>query len=150
MSVTDRATAAVTEVAVAALAVAPGDETLMDSVLEAVRLAMAADTAGFYEHDADGFSLPLFLDPADVWQRIPFGRAPTALLTTLHPGIGHLVTNRPSRPYAVTDLVSERAWWNSELGTAMRPDWGRNYQFAVPLPASSRARTHWVWYSAAP
>ena len=145
MSATDRATAAVTEVAVAALAVAPGDDTLMDSVLEAVRVAMGADTAGFYEHEAEGFSLPQFLSPADVWQRIPFGRAPTSLLVSLHPGICHLITNRPSRPFSVTDLISEREWWNSELGTAMRPDWGRNYQFAVPLPASSRARTHWVW-----
>ena len=145
MSATARATAAVTEVAVAAMAVAPGDDTLMDSVLDAVRVAMDADTAGFYEHEAEGFTLPLFLSPADVWQRLPFGRAPTSFIVTLHPGIRHLVTNQPSRPYAVTDLMSERAWWNSELGTTMRPDWGRNYQFAVPLPASSRARTHWVW-----
>ena len=145
MTATDRATAAVTEVAVAALAIAPGDDTLMDSVLEAVRVAMAADTAGFYEHEADGFTMPLFLSPVDVWQRIPYRRAPTSLIASLHPGIRHLVANRPSRPYAVTDLVSERAWWDSELGTAMRPDWGRNYQFAVPLPLSSGARTHWVW-----
>jgi DNA-binding CsgD family transcriptional regulator len=145
MTATDRATAAVTEVAVAALAVAPGDESLMDSVLDAVRVAMSADTAGFYEHEAGGFTMPHFLSPVDVWRLIPYGRAPTSLIASLHPGIQHLVANRPSRPYAVTDLVSERAWWNSELGTAMRPNWGRNYQFAVPLPAGPHAQTRWVW-----
>ena len=145
MSAVDRATAAVTAVAVAALAVAPGDDSLMDSVLDAARVAMCADTAGFYEHEAGGFTLPHFLSPVDVWLRVPYFRVPTSLIVTLHPGISHLVANRPSRPFAVTDLVSERAWWNSELGSAMRADWGRNYQFAVPLPASARARTHWVW-----
>lgn len=145
MSVTNRAASAVTEVAVAALTATAGTDGLMDSVLDAVRLAMDADTAGFYEHQVDGFTTPLFLSPGDVWHRIPFGRVPTSLVATAHPGIGHLLDHRPNRSFALTDVVAERAWWNSELGTAMRPDWGRNYQFAVPLPMSDRADTCWVW-----
>lgn len=145
MSETNRVTSAVTEVAVAALTVAAGDDTLMDSVLDAVRVAMNADTAGFFEHEANGFTTPLFLSPYDVWQRIPYGRVPTPLVVTAHPGVRHLLQHRPSHPFALTDVVAERTWWNSQLGTAMRPDWGRNYQFAIPLPMSARANTCWVW-----
>lgn len=145
MGTENRVAAAVSEVAVAALSAPGGDASLMADVLESVRVTIGADAAGFYEHQADGFSVPLFLSPADVWQRIPFGRAPTALVASAHPGIQHLLNSRPTLPFALTDVVSERAWWNSELGTKMRPDWGRNYQFAVPVPTTRRARTCWVW-----
>lgn len=145
MGTTNRIAAAVSDVAVAALTAPEGVAQMMSSVLESVRVTMRADAAGFYEHQVDGFSLPLFLSPADVWQRIPFGRAPTAVMASAHPGIMYLLTNRPTKPYALTDVVSERAWWNSELGTRMRPDWGRNYQFAVPVPMTVRERTCWVW-----
>lgn len=141
----NRVAGAVSEVAVAALSAPGGDGPLMADVLESVRDTVGTDTAGFYEHQADGFSLPLYLSPADVWHRIPFGRAPTGLVASAHPGIRHLLEHRPTTPYALTDLVSERAWWDSELGTMMRPDWGRNYQFAIPVPTTRRAPTCWVW-----
>lgn len=117
----------------------------MTRVLEAVRTAIGADVAGFYEHQRDGYSLPMFLSPADVWLRIPYGRIPTAIATSLHPGVRHLVANRPVLPFSLTDVVSERVWWASELGRSMRPDWGRNYQLAVPVPTLDRATTSWVW-----
>lgn len=145
MWVDNRAASAVAEVAVAALSTPSGTAALMQGVLEAVRTAIGADTAGFFEHQYQGFSLPLFLSPADVWQRIPYARIPTTLAASVHPGVQHLVTNRPGKPFLLTDVVSERVWWNSELGTSMRPDWGRNYQFAIPVPATNRARTCWVW-----
>lgn len=145
MGTDNRAASAVADVAVAALSAPDGDASLMTSVLESFRMAMGADTAGFYEHAVGGFSLPLYLTPNDVWARIPYGRAPTALVVSGHPGIRHLLDRRPTKPFSLTDVVSERAWWNSELGTSMRPDWGRNYQFAVPVPMTSRARTCWVW-----
>lgn len=145
MRINNPAASAVAEVAVAALSTPYGIAPLMTSVLQAVRTAIGADTAGFYEHQFQGFSLPLFLSPADVWQRIPYSRIPTTSAASAHPGVHHLVKNRPSMPFALTDVVSERVWWGSELGTLMRPDWGRNYQFAVPVPAINRARTCWVW-----
>jgi DNA-binding CsgD family transcriptional regulator len=145
MSAINRAAAAVTEVAIAAITGTTGTAALMDNVLDAVRIAMDADTAGFYEHQVHGFTTPLFLSPSDVWDRIPYGRVPTARVITVHPGIRHLLDHRPSQSFALTDIVTERTWWNSELGTAMRPDWGRNYQFAVPLPMGYRAETCWVW-----
>lgn len=141
----DSVTSAVVDVAVAALTAPAGDALLMGAVLEATRIALDADTAGFYEHEAGGFSQPLYLAPEDAWGRIPFGRAPTQAVASAHPGIRHLLENRPTGPYALTDVVSALAWWNSEMGTAMRPDWGRNYQFAIPVPRASRSQTRFVW-----
>lgn len=145
MGVINRAAAAVSEVAIVALTAGTGDDTLMDSILDAVRVAMNADTAGFYEHQVNGLTTPLHVSPVDVWHRIPFGRVPTSLAVAAHPGIRHLIDHRPSQPFALTDVVTERSWWNSELGTAMRPDWGRNYQFAIPVPIGEHAHVCWVW-----
>jgi DNA-binding CsgD family transcriptional regulator len=48
-------------------------------------------------------------------------------------------------PFTLTDLISETAWLSSELGTLMRPDWGRNYQMAIPVPPVLGVRESRVW-----
>jgi DNA-binding CsgD family transcriptional regulator len=60
--------------------------------------------------------------------------------------IRHCVTHlRQAIPFTITDLVSERAWLSSELGTLMRPDWGRNYQMAIPVPYLPGSLESRVW-----
>lgn len=108
MGTENRAAWAVADVAIAALSAPDGTASLMTCVLEALRTALGADVAGFYEHQQAGFSLPLYLSPADVWQRIPYGRTPTALAASMHPGVRHLLSNRPVLPFSLTDVVSER------------------------------------------
>jgi DNA-binding CsgD family transcriptional regulator len=48
-------------------------------------------------------------------------------------------------PFALTDLISERRWLSSELGTLMRPDWGRNHQLAIPVPPIAGVAESRVW-----
>jgi DNA-binding CsgD family transcriptional regulator len=144
VGVEGRALAAVSDVAVAALSQDVGVDP-MPVVLAAASRAIGADAAGFYEHQAGGWTTPLYLNPDEVWDRAPFGRVPTAAIASLHPGIRHTVIRRPTAPFALTDVIAERQWWNSELGAAMRPEWGKNYQFAIPIGPPSRANTIWAW-----
>lgn len=123
---------AVTNMALAALTSHSGFDGL-PSVLAEVQQSVGADTAGFYIHEWRGFTTPVAITPDDVWQVLPFGRMPTSQAIAVHPGIRHLVVDHPGDSYSVTDLVSERAWHDSELVRVMRPDWGRNYQFAIPV-----------------
>jgi hypothetical protein len=76
---------------------------------------------------------------------VPYDRIPTSHAASLHPGIRHLVTNHPATPFALTDVLSERAWWDSELHSRMRPDWGKNYQFCIPVRAAAGPTTPVVW-----
>jgi DNA-binding CsgD family transcriptional regulator len=138
------AVAAVTQVALAAFG-APGSIDAMPAVLAALRLAIGADTAGFYLHERRGWTIPLYITPDAVWRIIPFARVPTTTAVALHPGIRHLVVDAPLDPFAVTDLVSDRAWRGSEFVSGLRRDWDRNYQFAIPvLPESVGTEPH-VW-----
>ncbi|MDX6244701.1 MAG: hypothetical protein QOE76_2424 [Frankiales bacterium] len=139
-----RASNAVAEVAVAAL-MAPVGVSAVAVTLEHLRAVMGADTAGFYLHERGGSSLAVDLSPDDVWRRVPFVEAPTALAARLHPGIRHLLRPGTLHPFSITDLIPQSEWLSSELGTLMRPDWGRNYQLAVPVPSLRYGGAAWVW-----
>jgi DNA-binding CsgD family transcriptional regulator len=114
-------------------------------VLQRVREVMRADSAGFYEHEWTGESTALHIDPVEVWRIIPFVYMPTARAAALNPGIRHLIAVRPIDPFAVTDVISTRLWWSSELHSMMKADWGRNYQFAIPVAAVERNGASQVW-----
>jgi DNA-binding CsgD family transcriptional regulator len=141
----DRAAKAIADVAGAALSAPVGADPIVP-ILDAMQDSVGADAVGFYGHDRGGWSMPVAIRPAEVWQRIPFDRIPTSAVAAMHPGIDHLVSHRVNRPYGVTDVVSERAWRNSEMGATMHEDWGRNYQFAIPVPTlTTQSTMHWVW-----
>jgi DNA-binding CsgD family transcriptional regulator len=73
--------------------------------LEHLRAVMGADTAGFYLHERGGSSLAVDLSPDDVWRRVPFVEAPTALAARLHPGIRHLLRPGTLHPFSISDTV---------------------------------------------
>jgi DNA-binding CsgD family transcriptional regulator len=139
-----RASAAVAEVAYAALT-APAGTDPVGPVLQRVRQVMRADSAGFYTHEWNGTSVAVHIDPAELWKIIPATPIPTWRAAALNPGIRHLITVRRLEPFAVTDLISERLWWSSELHSMMRTDWGRNYQFAIPAAEVDAGGESQVW-----
>ena len=139
-----RASAAVAEVAYAAIS-APLGLDPAGPVLQRVREVMRADSAGFYAHEWEGISTAVHIDPSEVWRIIPFKQGPTSSVAAMHPGILHLITARRPGPFAVTDLISERRWWGSELHSLMKTDWGRNYQFAIPVAEDDRFGESQVW-----
>lgn len=120
-------------------------DAMMLDVLDTVRRGVGADVAGFYEHERDGESYACFLDPEPTWQIVPFVRTPTAPVATAHPGIGHFLAHDPVRPFAITDVISERDWRSSEIYSLMRPDWGRNLHFAIPVDGGRRMPVARVW-----
>jgi DNA-binding CsgD family transcriptional regulator len=139
-----RAASAVAEVAVAALS-APVEVSSVLVTLDRLRSVIGADAAGFYLHERGGSSIAVHLSPDDLWHRVPFVRAPTRLVAGLHPGIRHLLRPSTLQPFTVTDLMPHRAWLSTEIGTLMRPDWGDNYQLAIPVPAARYGAAVWVW-----
>ena len=135
---------AVLEVAIAALSLQPGTDPL-HSVLPALRTSLGADAAGYYEHVPYGWTTTVHVSPNEIWRKLPFTQAPTRVAARLHPGIRHLLATATSAPFAITDIVSERDWRNSELGTLMWPEWGRNHQLLVPVPTSGYDHCRRVW-----
>ena len=142
--IVDRQVNAVLEVAIAALS-APPETDPVQAVLPALRRSVGADAAGYYEHDPYGWSTTVHISPVEIWGKLPFTRAPTAFATRLHPGINHLLTTRAVAPFTVTDIVPERVWRYSELGTLMRPEWGRNEQLLIPVPNAEAGDCQKVW-----
>ncbi len=131
-----RALDAVLDVAIAALS-SPAATDPLPLVLPALQSSVGADAAGYYEHLHHGQTTTILVSPTDIWARLPFTNAPTEVAARLHPGVKHLITRAPTNPFAVTDLVSEQEWHNSELGALMRPEWGRNHQLMLPVYAPS-------------
>jgi DNA-binding CsgD family transcriptional regulator len=138
------ASAAVAEVAYSALSARAGLDPA-GPVLQRVREVMRADSAGFYTHQRNGSSVAVHLDPAAIWNIVPFTRMPTSRAAALNPGIRHLVSTWAVDPFAITDVISPRMWWSSELHSLMKADWGRNYQFAIPVTDEDRNETSQVW-----
>lgn len=148
MGQVERATLGVMEVAVAALSSAEVFDNI-EPVLAALMVAMEADLAGYYVHDTLGLSWPVLILPADGWRALPEpqrGATPTQVGAKVHPGWDHCLRHRPG-PFAVTDIVSDRAWQSSEVAALMRPHWGRHYQFAIPIysPTSPTRFSAWVF-----
>ena len=139
-----RASAAVADVAYAAIS-APLGLDPAGPVLQQVREVMRADSAGFYTHEWQGTTTAVHIDPVEVWRIIPFRRMPTWRAAALNPGIQHLISARRFDPFAVTDVIPERQWWGSELHSMMKTDWGRNYQFAIPVASLERTDESQVW-----
>jgi hypothetical protein len=135
---------AVLEVAIAALSAPPGADPV-HTVLPALRASVGADAAGYYEHVPHGWTTTVHVSPDEIWSKLPFTRARTQEAARVHPGIGHLMATTSAAPFAVTDVVSERAWRNSELGTLMWPDWGRNHQLLIPVPVPAYDHSRKVW-----
>jgi DNA-binding CsgD family transcriptional regulator len=115
----------VSDVAVAALS-CHGGCNVVGPVLEALRRAVGADVAGYFQHDWAGRTTALYITPADFWARVP--KRPSGL-----------------RPFTLTELTSEGAWLHSEMGTPMRPDWGHSYQLVIPVTATAGGRESRVW-----
>lgn len=145
MTRTSDAVEAVAEVALSAFS-APYAIDGFPRVLQAVQRAIGADTAGFYVHERRGWTTPLYVSPDEVWKILPFGRMPTSAAVAIHPGIRHCVVDTPRESFSVTDLVPERTWLESGLVKSMSADWGRNFQFAIPVaPEATGGDSHaWV------
>lgn len=118
---------------------------LIAVVLDALRESVGADSAGFYRHVYGGMTTALCIEPSPLWKSIPAPELPTSTACAIHPGVHHFMHRRATHPFEITDVISERAWLNSELGSAMRPDWGRNHQLAIPLNDTCDTTRHaWV------
>lgn len=145
MGSVSRAAGAVSDVAIAALSCAPGED-VVGPVLQAFQAAVGADVAGYYAHQWTGWTTALAITPAAYWLRIPNAHLPTREAAAVHPGIRLCVAHPYGLPpFTLTDLISEREWLASKMGVLMRPDWGRNYQMAVPVEPSSGATETRVW-----
>jgi DNA-binding CsgD family transcriptional regulator len=145
MARVDRVAEAINDVAIAALSAPPGSP-LIQPVLHQLVHTLGADAAGYYVHQWDGWTTALAIAPDDVWPRVPNAHMPTLQAAAAHPGIRHSVAHpNQTTPFTLTDLISETAWLSSELGTLMRPDWGRNYQMAIPVPPGVGVRESRVW-----
>lgn len=118
---------------------------LIDHVLQTLLTQVGGDAAGLWEHVRGGWSTPLFVTPTDVWRRLPYGRTLTSEAAKIHPGVRHCLEVRPTTPFTVTDLITDRAWQTSEIGRAMRAQWGRNFQLMVPIDTGAASGTFWVW-----
>lgn len=114
-------------------------------VLAALADAVGVEVAGLYAHEWDGWTTPVHIYPDATWARLPFGRIPTSEAALLHPGILHTITNHPDRPFAATDVVGGAAWHETPVARILRPDWGRHYQLAIPVPSSADERVTHVW-----
>ncbi|WP_426561847.1 response regulator transcription factor [Angustibacter sp. McL0619] len=141
----NRTTSAVLDVATAALQGPPSTD-VVGPVLQALRSTIGADVAGYYRHEWFGWTTALRIVPDEMWQHIPHGHLPTAEAGAMHAGIQFLVTHRgPCEPFAITDLVPEREWLALEMCRQMRPNWGRNYQLAIPVTPEPGVPETRVW-----
>jgi len=148
-----RAHGAITDIALTAFSSAASEvrgtqataTAMMTHALHAYSGAVGADTAGFYEHVRDGWSKAYFLLPDEAWRRLPFTRLPTRDASALHPGVRHALTAGPTAPFTITDLVTQRAWLESDLGRAMKADWGRNFQLMSSLADRPGGAVCLVW-----
>lgn len=117
---------------------------IIGAVLRVLRETVGGDSSGLYRHTYGGMTTALFIDPAPLWKAIPAPELPSTTACAIHPGVRHFMRHRPTTPFAITDVISEREWLSSELGSAMRPDWGRNHQLALPLDDVTATTRH-VW-----
>jgi DNA-binding CsgD family transcriptional regulator len=62
----------------------------------------------------------------------------------MHPGWEHCLQHRAA-PFAVSDIVSDRVWQSTEAAVLMRPYWGRQYQFAIPIYNPAIPTMFWAW-----
>lgn len=114
-------------------------------VLASLADAVGVEVAGLYVHEWDGWTTPVHIYPDATWARLPFGRIPTNEAALLHPGILHAVADHPDQPFAATDIVGTAAWHDTPVARILRPDWGRQYQFAIPVPPFDAERVTHVW-----
>jgi DNA-binding CsgD family transcriptional regulator len=140
----ERSVNAVTDVVAAVLSTTGSFESV-EPVVVALLAVLGGDAVGLYRQDRDGWTAPLWVAPYDRWAQIPVGRIPTSEAARLQPGVGHCFRTRQRRPFAITDLVTEREWQQSELAALMRPDWGRAYQFVLPSYPAGDLSTCWAW-----
>jgi DNA-binding CsgD family transcriptional regulator len=123
----------------------PDIDALIARVLGVLRESVGADSAGFYRHIYGGATTALCIDPSPLWKAIPAPELPTSTACAIHPGVRYFMHRRATRPFEITDVISEQAWLSSELGSAMRPDWGRNHQLAIPLNDTFDTTRHaWI------
>jgi hypothetical protein len=122
MTHVDRVARAISDVAVAALSPSPGSP-LVPAVLRELVRTFGADAAGYYVHEWRGWTTALAIAPDDVWPRVPNAQTPTSQAAAAHPGIRHSVTHTGALgPFALTDLISERAWLSSDLSLSAMID----------------------------
>lgn len=146
MTQVDRATRAAIQVATAALGSAQVADNV-EAVLVALMVAMQADLAGYYMHDRLGTSWPVSIVPTDAARALPEPLRlpqPTSVGAQMHPGLRHCLHIRAA-PFAVTDVVSDREWRSSEAASLMRPYWGHQYQFAIPIYDQTAPTTFSAW-----
>ena len=139
-----RAARAVVDVAFAAFSDGIGPDAAT-SVLATAQRSIGADIGGFYSHEWRGWTTPLSVTPTAARRIIPYERVPTSFALPLHPGIRHLVRDRPTDPFRITDLVPDHVWQSSRLAGRMRPDWGRNQQLHIPVAPGVLVEESQVW-----
>lgn len=134
---------AVAEIAVQALT-ASTSEQAMRRVTDALVQVIGADSVIYHEFEPDGWSGIHAIAPYEAWDALPLHGAPTAELRRLHPSVEHVVAHEVTRPFALTDLVSERQWRDAELVSLMRPVWGKTLKLQITVPASRAVVTGWA------
>lgn len=123
----ERLTAAVSDVAVAALSARSGPEA-MRAVSDALVPAIGADGVVYAEFTAEGTSRTHAISPSCAWDTIPVHTAWTPVVRRMHPLVDHICRHRPEGPIALSDVMSDLQWSRLEMAALVRPAWGRSRQ----------------------
>lgn len=134
---------AVADIAVQALGATSSVEA-MRRVTDALLTLIGADNVLYHEFERAGWSGIHAVAPYEAWEALPLHGAPTSELRRLHPSVEHVVAHDVVRPFALTDLVSERQWRDAELVSLMRPVWGKTLKLQITVPTGRSVVTGWA------
>jgi DNA-binding CsgD family transcriptional regulator len=90
-------------------------------VLASLADAVGVEVAGFYAHEWDGRTTPVHIYPDAT------------------------ITRHPDRPFVATKVVGGELWREFPVARILQPDWGRHYEFAIPVAPSADERVTHVW-----
>jgi DNA-binding CsgD family transcriptional regulator len=141
----DRGGSAARRVAgVAAEALTAGNPgAAMRCVTNALLDALGADNAIYHEFHHEGWGVLHATAPADVWDVLPIRGAPTSELRRLHPGVDAMCRYRGYRPFALTDIVSERQWRDYEFRDLLRPTCGKALKLHIGVDSPRGVARGW-------
>jgi DNA-binding CsgD family transcriptional regulator len=115
----------------------------MRRVTAALVETVGADSALYHEFDEDGWGVIHATAPTDVWEALPIRGAPTAELRRLHPGVDLMCRDPEHDPFALTDIVSERAWTGYEFRDLLRPSCGKTLKMHISVATTATTCRGW-------
>jgi DNA-binding CsgD family transcriptional regulator len=115
----------------------------MRLVTNALLDALGADNAIYHEFHHDGWGVLHATAPSEVWDVLPIHGAPTSELRRLHPGVDLMCKHRGYRPFALTDMVSERQWRDYEFRDLLRPTCGKALKLHIGVNSPRGVARGW-------